>query len=231
MSTMTLHLTDLVDGAAAVRSRETAEAKREFSPYRDGLKRFIDVAITGLSAVVWLPAILVLAAIVALDGHNPFYTQRRVGRDGRVFRMIKLRTMVVNAEQELANYIASNEDARREWETTQKLKRDPRITSIGRVLRRTSMDELPQLLNVLMGDMSIVGPRPFMENQKGLYPGLGYYRVRPGITGLWQVSERNDSAFAYRAVLDDEYERTLSMQNDFSILKRTVGAVLSCTGY
>jgi len=191
----------------------------------------MDVAVTAFAAFVWLPLIGILAAIVALDGHSPFYTQKRVGRDGRTFRIIKLRTMVADADAALERHLASDPAAREEWDRTQKLKSDPRITRIGAILRASSADELPQLLNVLWGDMSLVGPRPFMENQKALYPGLGYYRVRPGITGLWQVSERNDSAFAYRAVLDDEYERTLSFKGDIAILRRTVGAVLSCTGY
>ena len=181
--------------------------------------------------MVWLPVILILAAAVATDGRSPFYTQRRVGRDGRIFRIVKLRTMVPDADKKLADYLAANPEAKAEWDATQKLKRDPRITPVGQILRITSMDELPQLFNVVTGDMSLVGPRPFMENQRSLYPGLGYYRVRPGITGLWQVSDRNDSAFAYRAVLDDEYERTLSFKTDLGILRKTVGAVLACTGY
>ncbi|MEL7027007.1 MAG: sugar transferase, partial [Pseudomonadota bacterium] len=186
--------------------------------------------VTLISAIVWLPVVLLLALAAAADGHAPFYTQKRVGRDGRVFRIVKLRTMVPNAEQRLAEYLASNPDAKAEWDARQKLEHDPRITRVGHILRVTSMDELPQLFNVLLGDMSLVGPRPFMEEQKSLYSGLGYYRVRPGITGLWQVSERNGSEFAYRAVLDDEYERTLSFKADMSILRRTVGAVLFCTG-
>lgn len=232
MSTMTLHLTDIVAGHSAEHEKICATASEvAFQPYRDGLKRVLDFTVSVLSAVVWLPVVLVMAVIVALDGHAPFYSQRRVGRDGRIFRMIKMRTMVPNADARLSRYLEENPEAKAEWDATQKLKNDPRITPIGRFLRKTSLDELPQVINVLFGDMAIVGPRPFMENQKGLYPGLGYYRVRPGITGLWQVSERNGSAFAYRAVLDDEYERTLSFGGDMSILKRTVRAVINCTGY
>lgn len=195
------------------------------------MKRALDLTLTLVSAVVWLPVVAILALAAASDGRSPFYTQRRVGRDGRIFRIVKLRTMVPNADERLEEYLRENPEAKAEWDATQKLKHDPRITTVGHILRVTSMDELPQLFNVVAGDMSLVGPRPFMENQKSMYPGLGYYRVRPGITGLWQVSDRNDSAFAYRAVLDDEYERTLSFKNDVRILKRTVGAVVSCTGY
>lgn len=229
---MTLHLTDIAESSPAARnSAYTPSYKNEVQVYRDVGKRLFDFAVAAITAFVWLPLVAVLALLVALDGHSPFYTQRRVGRDGRVFRMIKLRSMVANAEEALERYLAENPEAKAEWDATQKLKKDPRITRFGQILRASSADELPQLLNVLRGDMSLVGPRPFMESQKRLYPGLGYYRVRPGITGLWQVSERNDSAFAYRAVLDDEYERTLSFRTDMSILRRTVRAVLACTGY
>ncbi|MDJ1008250.1 MAG: sugar transferase [Paracoccaceae bacterium] len=229
---MTLHLTDVAESVSAAPAvLDTPRSRGVGSLYRDGFKRLFDLSVTAVASLIWLPVIAVLAFLVALDGHSPFYTQRRVGRDGRVFRMIKLRSMVADADAELARHLAAHPEAQAEWDATQKLKNDPRITRIGQMLRATSMDELPQLINVLRGDMSLVGPRPFMENQRGLYPGLGYYRVRPGITGLWQVSERNDSAFAYRAVLDDEYERTLSFKTDVSILQRTVGAVISCTGY
>lgn len=228
---MTLHLTDIAESVRATHGPANTNSPSRAMLYRDGCKRLFDLSVTLLTAMIWLPLVAVLAVFVALDGHGPFYSQRRVGRDGRIFRMIKLRTMVADADRALARYLEENPEAKAEWDATQKLKNDPRITPVGRVLRVTSMDELPQLINVLSGDMSIVGPRPFMESQKGLYPGLGYYRVRPGITGLWQVSDRNDSAFAYRAVLDDEYERTLSFTTDISILRRTVGAVISCTGY
>ncbi len=229
---MTLHVSDIAEHVSApAHTIERKSSAQKVRVYRDGLKRAFDLTASLVTAVVWLPVILVLAALVSTDGRSPFYTQRRVGRDGRVFRIVKLRTMVPDADAALSKYLDENPDAKAEWNATQKLKNDPRITKVGQVLRVTSMDELPQLLNVLVGDMSLVGPRPFMENQKGLYPGLGYYRVRPGITGLWQVSDRNDSAFAYRAVLDDEYERTLSLGTDLNILKKTVRAVMSCTGY
>ncbi|MEL7117242.1 MAG: sugar transferase [Pseudomonadota bacterium] len=229
---MTLQVTDISDAASApVRHHQDTSDRVAAQPYRNGMKRALDLTLTLVSAVVWLPVVAILALAAASDGRSPFYTQRRVGRDGRIFRIVKLRTMVPNADERLEEYLRENPEAKAEWDATQKLKHDPRITTVGHILRVTSMDELPQLFNVVAGDMSLVGPRPFMENQKSMYPGLGYYRVRPGITGLWQVSDRNDSAFAYRAVLDDEYERTLSFANDVRILKRTVGAVVSCTGY
>lgn len=229
---MTLQVTDISDDLSTpVSQHKDTSDRTSAQPYRNGFKRVFDLTVTLAAAIVWLPVVAVLALAAATDGRSPFYTQRRVGRDGRIFRIVKLRTMMPNADLRLEEYLAKNPDAKAEWDATQKLKNDPRITKVGHLLRVTSMDELPQLFNVLAGDMSLVGPRPFMENQKDLYPGLGYYRVRPGITGLWQVSDRNDSAFAYRAVLDDEYERSLSLTNDVRILKRTVGAVVSCTGY
>lgn len=228
---MTLHMTDVSDNVSVSTIPITSETTApEIRWYRTFFKRAFDFAIVLTAAIVWLPVVAVLAFLVSLDGSSPFFVQRRVGRDGVIFWMIKLRTMVPNADEALKAYLAENPQAKAEWDRDQKLRKDPRITRLGHVLRATSMDELPQLINVLKGDMSLVGPRPFMECQKSLYPGLGYYRVRPGITGLWQVSDRNNTTFAYRAVFDDDYERSLSLKGDIMILKRTFGAVLGCTG-
>jgi exopolysaccharide production protein ExoY len=139
--------------------------------------------------------------------------------------------MVDDAEAKLEDHLAADSSARHEWDTTQKLKADPRITSFGRFLRRSSLDELPQLWNVLKGDMSLVGPRPMMPEQAPLYSGEAYYTLRPGITGLWQVSERNATAFADRAHYDARYEQDLSLVNDLRILMATVRVVLRGTGY
>jgi exopolysaccharide production protein ExoY len=129
------------------------------------------------------------------------------------------------------SYLAETPEARAEWDATQKLKQDPRITVVGRMLRKTSLDELPQLFNVLTGDMSLVGPRPIMVNQKALYPGQRYYDMRPGLTGLWQVSDRNECSFAGRVRFDDIYHRTMSFGTDLRILGQTVSVVLRGTGY
>ncbi|KGJ20313.1 sugar transferase [Paracoccus sanguinis] len=200
-------------------------------PYARIAKRPLDVTSVLLSAPIVVPLVLILVVCIMLRGGRPFYTQMRVGRSGRPFRMWKLRTMVADADARLAAHLARDPDARAEWESTQKLKRDPRITPFGRFLRKSSLDELPQLWNVLIGDMSIVGPRPMMLNQAVLYPGSDYYDMRPGVTGLWQISDRNDSSFAQRATFDAEYARNLSLASDLAILKRTVSAVLRCTGY
>jgi lipopolysaccharide/colanic/teichoic acid biosynthesis glycosyltransferase len=127
--------------------------------------------------------------------------------------------------------LAANSSARAEWNTTQKLVNDPRITRIGSFLRKSSMDELPQLLNVLRGDMSLVGPRPMMPCQQVLYPGQAYYRLRPGITGFWQISQRNLCSFANRAKFDSRYEAKMSLVTDLRVLLGTIRVVLRCTGH
>jgi len=199
--------------------------------YRNYIKRTMDIAVIVLAAPIVLPVIAMLAFLVARDGHAPFYLSRRVGRNGAEFSMLKLRTMVPDADARLEEYLASNPTAYREWQHTQKLKNDPRTTAFGRILRKSSMDELPQLWNVLIGDMSLVGPRPMMPEQRALYPGLAYYALRPGITGPWQISDRNESEFAKRAEHDRSYDRNLSFGTDLNILTRTVGVVVRGTGY
>lgn len=211
-----------------------ADADRRFwphSPYQHGGKRALDVTLILLSLPVVLPLIALLMLAVALSGGRPFYTQSRIGRDGRHFRLWKLRTMVHDADARLDACLAADPAARAEWDRNQKLKEDPRVTRIGAVLRRTSLDELPQLWNVLKGDMSLVGPRPMMPCQCRLYPGEAYYRMRPGITGPWQVSARNESSFADRARFDTGYLRQVSFGCDLRLLAATFRVVMRRTGY
>jgi exopolysaccharide production protein ExoY len=144
--------------------------------------------------------------------------------------MWKLRSMVKNADQRLEAYLATNPEARAEWDSTQKLRDDPRVTLFGRIMRKTSLDELPQIWNVLKGDMSLVGPRPMMLEQQALYPGLAYYKLRPGITGNWQITDRNKTTFAARAEYDRDYAATVSLGADVGILAKTVRVVLNGTG-
>jgi lipopolysaccharide/colanic/teichoic acid biosynthesis glycosyltransferase len=199
--------------------------------YRNFIKRALDIVLVGLAAAVVLPIIAVFALIIFLtDGHAPFYCQERVGRNRRVFRMWKLRSMVIDADAALEAHLASDPAARAEWDRHQKLRKDPRITWIGRVIRKVSLDELPQLWNVVRGDMSLVGPRPIMTSQVHLYPGTAYYRLRPGLTGFWQVSSRNKSTFAERARFDRLYEMRLSFTTDLAVILRTVSVVLRGTG-
>ena len=199
--------------------------------YRVYGKRVLDVVLVLLAAVPAVFLLVPLMALIALDGRAPLYSQKRVGQNGRHFRMFKLRTMVADADQILDAYLARNPQARAEWDKTQKLKADPRITFFGRVLRKSSLDELPQLLKVLLGDMSLVGPRPMMVGQEGLYPGRAYYAMRPGITGYWQISERNETSFAQRAEYDTAYYKDLSLLQDVKVMCCTVRVVARGTGY
>ena len=205
--------------------------RRTDSLYRAVFKRMFDIVLVCAAAPIIVLTVAILAMVVAMDGGNPFYFQDRVGRGGRTYRMWKLRSMVVNADDKLTAHLKDDAAARREWDSTQKLKFDPRITRFGRGLRKCSLDELPQLWNVLKGDMSLVGPRPMMPSQRIIYPGTAYYRLRPGITGPWQVSERNDSTFAARAMFDQDYDRELSLGTDVVLLVRTVAVVFRATGY
>lgn len=202
--------------------------------YETRLKRFIDVALTialiVLAAPLMVPMLLVAFALVSLDGHPPIFCQWRVGRGHRVYRMLKIRTMVADADVRLDAHLASDPVALAEWSRHQKLRHDPRVTWIGAWLRRTSLDELPQLWNVLRGDMSLVGPRPFMVTQAALYSGASYPRMRPGMTGLWQVSARHESSFAERGRIDDSYCARLGLITDLKILRRTLGVVLRGRG-
>lgn len=198
--------------------------------YVRSFKRALDLLIVAVVCLPVMAVLLILAAIVALDGHAPLYVQDRVGRGGRVFRLFKLRTMVPDADAVLAQTLARNPAARVEWSKYQKLRDDPRITPVGRLLRKSSLDELPQLINVVLGEMSIVGPRPIMDNQRSIYPGTEYYDLRPGITGFWQISVRNDSSFSDRAQFDRQYHGEVSLATDLRVMARTVQVVLRGTG-
>jgi lipopolysaccharide/colanic/teichoic acid biosynthesis glycosyltransferase len=199
--------------------------------YSRVFKRVLDVTLVLLALPIVLPAIAVIAVLMSLDGHSPFYTQKRLGLGGRVFTLWKIRTMVPDADARLAAHLAQDEAARHEWNAYQKLAADPRITPLGHFMRKSSLDELPQLWNVLKGDMSLVGPRPMIPEQRSLYPGQAYFLLRPGLTGLWQVSDRNTSTFAQRAEFDTTYHRKLSFATDLRVLVATVGVVLRGTGY
>lgn len=199
--------------------------------YRHLGKRLMDV----LFVLLTLPFSLTLIGICALalwrEGGSPFYTQKRLGQNGKEFSILKLRTMVRDADKVLEAYLASDPELRQEWDALQKLRHDPRVTPVGRFLRMTSLDELPQLFNVLRGDMSLVGPRPMMPDQLAMYgEPKHYFALKPGITGLWQVSARNTAAFTYRNEVDGAYERSLTLNLDMTILFKTIGVVLRPTG-
>ncbi len=234
---MTIHYHDAGLPAAAVEnvpvpsgSSGSSTLGRAKQPYRCGLKRLLDTVLICLFLPFVLPVLSVIVLFVACDGGSPLYRQVRIGRHGRPYYIWKVRSMVADAETALAVHLATHPAARAEWACTQKLKHDPRVTRVGRFLRRSSLDELPQLWNVLKGDMSLVGPRPMLPSQQDMYPGKAYYTLRPGITGYWQISERNKSSFSARASFDTAYERDLSLGTDMSVLLRTVLVVLRGTG-
>lgn len=215
--------------AADTASSQSSNAR---SLYRDYGKRLLDLTLVILSAPVWVWLILVLAVIVMLDGGKPFFGHERVGRDGRVFRCWKLRTMVPDAEKRLADHLAKDAVARREWETEYKLTKDPRITRLGSFLRKSSLDELPQLWNVLVGQMSLVGPRPVTTAELPRYGSLlqAYLAQRPGVTGKWQVGGRNAISYAQRVEMDATYLRECSLMTDVRLILATLVVMCRRTG-
>jgi exopolysaccharide production protein ExoY len=196
-------------------------------------KRALDILGAGIGLVLLSPFFLIVALLVRADGGPAFFAHQRVGRGGKLFGCLKFRSMVIDSQARLEALLANDPAARAEWEATRKLKNDPRITRIGRFLRSTSLDELPQLINVLRGEMSLVGPRPVLEAEIDRYYGAAaahYMAVRPGITGLWQVSGRSETSYESRVALDVAYVSRPSMIADLAILLRTPVAVLSRRG-
>ena len=198
----------------------------------DRAKRVVDLCCASLLLLAFAPLMLLVATLIRFSGAPVLFRQQRVGRDGRAFRLFKFRTMVPDAEARLEAVLRADPTLRAEWESNQKLRNDPRITPLGAFLRRTSIDELPQLLNVLHGEMSMVGPRPVLDAELERYGAdrLWYTSVRPGVTGLWQVSGRNSTCYARRVALDIEYVRSRSARLDAFILLKTVYVVLFRVG-
>lgn len=196
------------------------------------LKRSFDLLASLGILLALSPILLTLAFLVMRDGGSPIYGHTRVGRNGKSFKCLKFRSMVLNSQEILANLLASDSQARSEWDKDFKLRNDPRITRIGRFLRETSLDELPQLLNVLKGEMSLVGPRPIiMEELERYGDNKEYYLMaKPGMTGLWQVSGRNDVDYDTRVYFDAWYVRNWSLWNDIAILFKTIRVVLNRDG-
>ncbi|HWT08366.1 MAG TPA: sugar transferase [Roseomonas sp.] len=196
-------------------------------------KRAMDITIAAAALILAAPFFLVVSLMVRADGGPAFYAHPRVGRGGRIFGCLKFRSMVVDSQARLDALLAADPAARAEWDATRKLKNDPRITRIGRFLRATSLDELPQLINVLRGEMAIVGPRPVTPAELDRYYGVAaahYLTVRPGITGLWQVSGRSETSYDQRVALDVAYVSQPSLLADIRILLKTPVAVLSRRG-
>jgi Undecaprenyl-phosphate galactose phosphotransferase WbaP len=197
------------------------------------VKRLVDMVASAALLVTLSPVLAIIAILIRTTSKGPvFYGHQRHGRDGRVFRALKFRTMVANADRVLADYLVSHTEYAPEWERTHKLKNDPRITKVGKWLRRSSLDELPQLINILCGQMSLVGPRPIVQQEIARY-GRSYelYRqVLPGLTGLWQVSGRNNTTYEERVAYDEHYVHNWSVWLDLYILARTIKVVISAEG-
>lgn len=197
-------------------------------------KRIIDIigAIVGILLLIPIAIGIYIAKIILKEKGPIMYTHNRIGKDGKIFKMYKFRSMVVGADEILEKYLAENKEAREEYKINKKLKDDPRITKIGKFIRKTSFDEFPQFINVIKGEMSLVGPRPYLERELedigDYYPYI--VAVKPGITGLWQVSGRNDVTFEERLELDKEYYEKRNMKKDLKILLKTILKVFDKEG-
>lgn len=208
------------------------EARFLFRAHR-ALKRAFDVGVaTAMLFALSLLFVLIAAAILILQRGPVLYRHRRVGRGGVPFACLKFRTMAPDADAVLVHHLAENPAAMVEWQATRKLRDDPRITPLGRLLRESSLDELPQLINVIRGDMSLVGPRPIVADEMRHYGAaiVEYKAVRPGMTGLWQCSGRSDVSYRHRVMLDRQYVRNWTFAQDIVILFRTIPAVLRSRG-
>ena len=196
-------------------------------------KRAFDVIVGGLLLLLLAPLLLLLAALIRLESPGAaVFAHRRLGKNGVVFKCYKFRSMVINAQELLPQLLKNNPDLQEQWNRDFKLKDDPRVTRIGRILRRTSLDEIPQLINVLKGEMSLVGPRPIVAEEMERFGDMAreYMMVLPGITGLWQVSGRNDIDYQERVLMESWYVRNWSLWMDISLLFRTIGVVLNRKG-
>jgi exopolysaccharide production protein ExoY len=205
------------------------ESERPIQPLGGWSKRLVDIAIALVALILASPVMLLVVILIRATGRGPaVFAQSRIGFNGKPFVCYKFRTMVANADQALRDHLANNAQAAQEWKETRKLKRDPRITILGQMLRKSSLDELPQLVNILRGDMSCVGPRPIMADELDRYGPYAndYLKARPGLTGLWQVTGRNNTEYSQRVLLDSRYVRNWSLWGDLVILARTSIAIM-----
>lgn len=211
----------------------TKNVETDSPPIGGEKKRFIDIVFAGSSLVFFLPLFGLIALLIKCSDAGPvLYRHWRIGHAGRPFECLKFRTMVLNGDEVLGRHLAESPSASGEWNETRKLKRDPRVTFVGAVLRKLSLDELPQLINIFRGEMSIVGPRPIVSDEVQMYGPHAelYFKARPGLTGLWQVSGRNDKSYSERVALDCAYVSSWSLSTDLLIVMKSIPAVLSLRG-
>lgn len=210
------------------------EQKKSLKKVDKFFKRTIDIiaSIFGIIALLPLTICVYIANLICKDRGPVFYTQNRIGQNGKIFKMYKYRSMIVGADDKLEKYLEENEEARKEFKQYKKLKDDPRVTQVGKFIRKTSIDEFPQFINVLKGEMSLVGPRPYLEKEREDMNGYYQYIVtcKPGLTGLWQVSGRNDCTFDERIDLDMEYYNNHNLKMDVKIIFKTVEKILKKEG-
>ncbi|CAN5359555.1 sugar transferase [soil metagenome] len=208
--------------------RNPSRFRKPLSPFR-----IVELALSLAALLFLLPLMVLIAALIRLESRGPaLFRQDRVGKSGKMFACLKFRSMAADATDRLNHLLAADPAARREWELTQKLRNDPRITRIGRFLRKSSLDEVPQLINVVRGEMSLIGPRPIIPAEVRNYGRHinTYHRVRPGISGLWQISGRSDTSYRRRVACDVLYVRRKSFGLDMKITIATLPAVLLSRG-
>lgn len=210
-------------------ARRIETARPAAAPVGGFVKRALDVTIASTTLLLMAPTMILVAILILVTMGRPiFFMQQRVGYSRKLFGCLKFRTMVSDAGDRLAAYLAANPEAAREWSETQKLENDPRVTWLGNILRKSSLDELPQLLNVLRGDMSCIGPRPVLLDELKRYGEHGddYAKAKPGLTGMWQVNGRSRTSYAHRVNCDRYYVRRWSVALDCRILFKTIPAVM-----
>ena len=225
---------NILDNNALVPLARNLERNESILKLERVAKRFIDIigGIVGAICLIPLTIIIWIANLIAKDNGPIFYTQERIGKNGKTFKMYKYRSMVVGADEKLKEYLAENEEARKEYSEYKKLKNDPRVTKVGAFLRKTSLDEFPQFINILKGEMSLVGPRPYLPREKEDINGFFNYIMscKPGLTGYWQVNGRSDVTFTERLEFDMQYYYKHNLKLDIKILKQTVEDVVKRKG-
>ncbi len=201
-------------------------------PYWQALKTVIDIMGASIALILFSPIFLVVAYKIRKDGGPAFYKHERIGKNGKPFSCMKFRSMIINSQEVLDELLENDVEARAEWEKDFKLRNDPRITPVGKFIRKTSLDELPQLFNVLKGEMSLIGPRPVIDEERKYYGDHWdeFLSVKPGMTGLWQVSGRNDIGYDERVSLDLDYIRNWSLLTDISIVWKTIFVIINPKG-